>query len=65
MPATFTLDDLAAMNATDRYGHRYEMSPEGAVSILPPPDSEHATIATRLMFWLALAGWSADHNLGA
>jgi Uma2 family endonuclease len=60
MPAVITLDDLAAMNTADRYGHRYEMSPEGTLWITPPSDSEHATIATRLMFWLALAGWSAD-----
>ena len=64
-PAVVTLDDLAAMNATDRYGHRYELSPQGALSVMPPPDSEHAAIASRLMFWLAMAGWSADQVLQA
>ncbi|MEU4679867.1 hypothetical protein [Micromonospora sp. NPDC023737] len=29
MPAVVTLDDLAAMNAADLNGHRYETSPEG------------------------------------
>jgi Uma2 family endonuclease len=53
------------LNATDRYGHRYEMSPEGAVSIMPPPDSEHAAIASRLFAWLLLAGWPADQILQA
>jgi putative restriction endonuclease len=62
-PAVVTLDDLAAMNATDRYGHRYELSPQGALSVMPPPDSEHAAIASRLMFWLAMAGWSPDQVL--
>src|SRR5690349_25173250 len=64
-PAVVTLDDVAAMNAADRFGHRYELSPEGALSVMPPPDSEHAAIASRLMFWLAAAGWTADQVLQA
>jgi Uma2 family endonuclease len=59
MPSVITLDDLVAMIAEDPHGHRYETSPEGALSVMPPPDFEHATIASRLMFWFALAGWSA------
>src|SRR5689334_11400438 len=65
MPPVVTLDDLTAMMAADRYGHRYEMSSGGGVSIMPPPDSEHAAIASRLMFWLAAAGWPADQVLQA
>ncbi|WP_199515641.1 Uma2 family endonuclease [Nucisporomicrobium flavum] len=65
LPAVVTLDDLAAMNAADQYGHRYELSPEGALSVMPPPDSEHAAIASRLLVWLALAGWPADQVLQA
>jgi Uma2 family endonuclease len=64
-PAVVTLDDLAAMNAADRYGHRYELSPEGALSVMPPADSEHAAIASRLFAWLVLAGWPADQILQA
>ncbi len=41
MPAVVTLDDLAAMNAADPNGHRCETSPEGVLSVVPPPDSEH------------------------
>jgi Uma2 family endonuclease len=63
MPAMVTLDDLAAMNAADPYGHRYETSPEGVLSVMPPPDSEHATIASRLFAWLIMAGWPADQVL--
>src|SRR5882757_4222982 len=63
MPAMVTLDDLAAMNAADPYGHRYETSPEGVLSVTPPPDSEHATIASRLFAWLIMAGWPADQVL--
>ncbi|MDH6462276.1 hypothetical protein M2302_002454 [Micromonospora sp. A200] len=48
MPAVVTLDDVAAMNAADPNGHRYETSPEGVLSVMPPPDSEHAMIASRL-----------------
>src|SRR5688500_14418384 len=60
MPAVFTLADLAAMNAADRHGHRYEMSPEGMLSVMPPPDSAHARVASRLFAWFLAAGWSAD-----
>ncbi|WP_328476171.1 Uma2 family endonuclease [Actinoplanes sp. NBC_00393] len=62
-PAAVTLDDLAAMNAADRFGHRYELSPEGALSVMPPADSEHAAIASRLFAWLILAGLPAEQIL--
>ncbi|GIG89430.1 Uma2 family endonuclease [Plantactinospora endophytica] len=65
LPAVVTLDDLAAMIAADQHGHRYELSPEGALSIMPPPDSEHAAIASRLLVWLAMAGWPAEQVLQA
>src|SRR5690349_5311783 len=65
MPAQVGLDDLAAMNAFDTYGHRYETSPEGMLSVMPPPDSEHAVIATRLTIWLAMAGWTAEQIMQA
>ena len=65
LPAVVTLDDLAAMIAADQYGHRYELSPEGALSVMPPPDSEHAAIASRLFAWLILAGWPAEQVLQA
>lgn len=63
MPAVVTLDDLAAMNAADLNGHRYETSPEGVLSVMPPADSEHAVIASRLFAWFVLAGWPADQLL--
>jgi Uma2 family endonuclease len=63
MPAMVTLDDLAAMNAADPNGHRYETSPDGVLSVIPPPDSEHAVIASRLFAWLIMAGWPADQVL--
>src|SRR4051812_41176610 len=60
MPAVATLDDLSAMMAADPHGHRYETSPEAVLSVMPPPDFEHAVIATRLMAWLIMAGWPLD-----
>jgi hypothetical protein len=63
LPAVVTLDDLAVMNAADQHGHRYELSPDGALSIMPPPDSEHAAIASRLFAWLILARWPAEQIL--
>ncbi|WP_089157942.1 Uma2 family endonuclease [Micromonospora sp. NBS 11-29] len=65
MPAVVTLDDVATMNATDPNGHRYETSPEGVLSVMPPPDSEHAIIASRLFAWLIMAGWPAEQVLQA
>ncbi|MEV4639621.1 Uma2 family endonuclease [Actinoplanes sp. NPDC049548] len=59
MPSVVTLDDLTAMMAADEH-HRYEMSPEGVLSIMPPPGYAHAIIATRLMVWLATGGLPAD-----
>src|SRR3954469_24341336 len=59
MPAVVTLDDLTAMMAADEH-HRYEISPEGVLSVMPPPGYAHAIIATRLMVWLATAGIPAD-----
>ncbi|MFC7549338.1 Uma2 family endonuclease [Plantactinospora sp. GCM10030261] len=63
MPPVVTLADVAAMNAADPYGHRYETSPEGVLSVMPPPDVEHATIASRIFAWLIMAGWSAEQVL--
>jgi len=60
MPAEISLDDLAAMISADTHGRRYETSPEGVLYVVPPPDSEHAVIASRLMAWLLAAGWPAD-----
>ncbi|SBT37724.1 Uma2 family endonuclease [Micromonospora auratinigra] len=60
MPPVVTLDDLTAMMAADEH-HRYEVSPEGVLSIMPPPGYAHAIIATRLMVWLAQGGVPADH----
>jgi Uma2 family endonuclease len=65
MPAIVTLDDVAAMNAADSNGHRYETSPEGVLSVMPPHDSEHAMIASRLFAWLIMAGWPAEQVLQA
>jgi Uma2 family endonuclease len=65
MPAIITLDDLAAMISADTHGRRYETSPEGVLSVVPPPDSEHAVIATRLMLWFGYAGWPAEQLMQA
>src|SRR4051794_41140542 len=59
MPAVVTLDELTAMMAADEY-HRYAISPEGVLSIMPAPGYAHAIIATRLMMWLGAAGLPAE-----
>jgi Uma2 family endonuclease len=60
MPAVITLDDLAAMIAADTHGRRYETSPEGVLSVVPPPESDHSVITTRLIAWLLIAGLPAE-----
>jgi Uma2 family endonuclease len=60
MPAIMTLDDLTAMMVADEHHHRYEISPEGVLSVMPPPGYAHAIIATRLTVWLAAAGIPTD-----
>ena len=59
MPAVVTLDDLTAMMTADEL-HRYELSPEGVLSVAPPPGYDHAIVATRLMLWLGAAGVPAE-----
>jgi Uma2 family endonuclease len=59
MPRIPTLDDLTAMMATDQH-HRYEISVDGVLSVMPPPGYAHAIIATRVTVWLAAAGIPAE-----
>jgi Uma2 family endonuclease len=40
--------------------HRYEISPEGVLSVMPPAGYPHAIIATRHMSWLLSAGIPVD-----
>jgi hypothetical protein len=42
-PTHVTLDDVASMAAADE-NHRYELSPEGVLSIMLPADPEHALL---------------------
>lgn len=60
MPADLTLDDLAAMATADGFGHRYEMSPDGVVSIMPSPGSAHGVVATRLLAWFVRHDWPVE-----
>jgi Uma2 family endonuclease len=63
LPAYLTLADVAAMADVDQRGHRFELSPEGILSVMPPPGVEHAIIASRLFAWLLMHGWPADQVL--
>jgi Uma2 family endonuclease len=64
MPPVITLDDLTAMMTADEH-HRYEISPEGVLSVMPPAGYTHAIIATRLMSWLLSAGIPVDRIVQA
>ncbi len=57
LPTYLTLADVAAMADVDQRGHRFELSPEGILSVMPPPGVEHALIATQLLVWFASHGW--------
>jgi Uma2 family endonuclease len=65
LPPVVTLEDLTGMIEADEYGHRYALSPDGAVTITPPPDTERAGIATDLTLWLEAAGWPGRQILQA
>jgi hypothetical protein len=58
MPDTITLGHLAAMNDADEHGHRYELSPEGALSVT-------YEVATKMPLAWLLQTSPADHKLDA
>jgi hypothetical protein len=53
-----TLDDVASMAAADG-AHRYEFA-NGALTIMSPADSDHASIVMRLAVWLVQHGHDPD-----
>jgi Uma2 family endonuclease len=59
MPTVITLDDVAAMSSADEH-HRYELSREGVLSIMPPATPEHALIVSRLTHWLYVHGYGPE-----
>ena len=59
MPTTITLDDVAAMADADEH-HRYELSREGVLSIMPPATPEHALIAARMAHWFFANGFGPE-----
>jgi Uma2 family endonuclease len=59
MPAVITLDDVAAMASADEH-HRYELSREGVLSIVPPATPEHALVVSRLTHWFYAHGFGPE-----
>ena len=59
MPTQITLDDLAEMAAADE-NHRYELSPEGVLSVVPPADPEHALLVSRMFAWFLTHGYGPE-----
>ena len=59
MPTQITLDDLAVMAAADE-NHRYELSPEGALSVAPPADPDHALLVSRMFAWFLTHGYGPE-----
>jgi Uma2 family endonuclease len=62
MPATITLAAVAAMAEADRV-HRYELTPDGALIVTPPPVPDHNRVVAALTIWLGSHGFSADRLL--
>ena len=61
MAATrLSLDELASMAEADEHGNRYELSPDGILSVTPLDDVQHAVLASRLQGWFLLQGWPPD-----
>lgn len=61
MPIEITLNDVAAMAAADEH-HRYELSREGVLSIIPPATPEHALIVSRLVHWFYVNGFGPERS---
>ncbi len=61
LPPELTLHDVAALNEQDEF-HRYELSPEGVLTVMPPATTDHAAMVSRLMFWLG-ESMPAEHIL--
>lgn len=59
MPAEITLDDVAAMAAADEH-HRYELSREGVLSVMPPATPEHALTVSRMAHWFYTHGFGPE-----
>ncbi len=59
MPTQITLDDLAVMAAADE-NHRYELSPEGVLSVVPPADPDHALLVSRMFAWFLTSGYGPE-----
>ncbi|MDP9798661.1 Uma2 family endonuclease [Catenuloplanes nepalensis] len=59
MPTQVTLDDLAVMAAADE-NHRYELSPEGVLSVVPPADPDHALLVSRMFAWFLTDGYGPE-----
>ncbi len=59
MPTEITLDDVAAMSAADEH-HRYELSREGVLWVVPPARPEHAVIVARLIHWFHMHGYGPE-----
>ena len=59
MPTQVTLDDLAVMAAADE-NHRYELSPEGVLSVVPPADPDHALLVSRMFAWFLTNGYGPE-----
>ena len=65
LPFDLTLKDVAEMNESDELGRRFELSPEGVLSVMPPPTVEHQIITSQLIVWFAAHGWPPEHVLPA
>jgi hypothetical protein len=53
------LDDLAVMAAPDE-NNRYELSPDGVLSVAPPADPDHALLVSRMFAWFLTNGYGAE-----
>ena len=59
MPLEITLDDLARMAEADEH-HRYELSREGVLSVMPPATPEHAVLVSRIVHWFFGNGFGPE-----
>jgi Uma2 family endonuclease len=60
MPVDLDRAGVIALNEADEF-HRYELTPDGALIVTPPPDTDHGEICMQLAAWLMRYG--ADPGL--
>jgi Uma2 family endonuclease len=59
IPARFSRDEVHNLALADEL-HKYELSPEGVISVMVPPGGTHTFIVMQLILWFGKHGYGAN-----